>query len=181
MQTPEAERLANIIREKAREFRSLCEGVDEATASSAPADRWSPKEIVSHLIGPEWFGMMPTFRAFLEHDTPFLDLETENSFFSEKRASMTFDELLAQFELEYRWIADFVANLSEEQLNRKAHIPMLKESPLGEYPTLAGWCEAIGSYHLGMHIDHLREILQLLHGAAEPQRAWASHEERPSI
>jgi hypothetical protein len=75
---------------------------------------------------------------------------------------MSMAELLAEFDLEYSRIAAFVEGLSEEQLSRKAHIPMLKNSPLGEYPTLAQWAAGLTTYHIGFHIDHMREILQAL-------------------
>ena len=65
-------------------------------------------------------------------------------------------------------IADYVEGLSEEQLSRKAHIPMLKETPVGEYPTLAMWVQAIGDYHLGWHVDHMKEIRQALGIANSP-------------
>ena len=176
MQTPEAARLSELIRHKAKDFRELCEGLDEATASRAPSGRWSPKEIVSHLCGPEGIGYMPTISAFLEKDTPRLDIEAENSFFSEKRARTTFAELVAEFEREHHRIAEFVAGLSDEQLGRKAHIPMLKESPLGEYPTLTEWIQAIGEYHIGMHTDHMREILESLGVTSEIPRKPVSQE-----
>ena len=71
---------------------------------------------------------------------------------------MTFAALLAEFEKEYSRIADFAAGLSADQLDRKAHVPLLKETPLGEYPTLAEWIAALVDYHVGFHTDHLREI-----------------------
>jgi hypothetical protein len=37
---------------------------------------------------------------------------------------------------------------------------MLKDSPIGEYPTLAQWAFGLGDFHVGFHIDHLKEILQ---------------------
>ncbi|MGB6063168.1 MAG: ClbS/DfsB family four-helix bundle protein [Desulfomonilaceae bacterium] len=77
--------------------------------------------------------MMPTFSVFVEKDVPRLDIEAENPFFSETRARMTFAELLAKFEEEYGRIAEFVEGLSEDELNRKAHVPLLKETPVGEY------------------------------------------------
>jgi hypothetical protein len=162
MPTPEAVQLSEAIRRNAEDFKALCKGLDEETASRAPADRWSPKQIVSHLCGPEGVGYLPTMRAFVDADKPRLDLQAENPFYSENRARMTFQELLAEFDAEYNRIAEFTSALSEDQLSRTAHIPMLKESPLGEHPTLAQWIEGIGAYHLGMHIDHMREILQAL-------------------
>jgi hypothetical protein len=168
MATVNADQLSQVIREKVGEFKRLCEGLDEGTASRAPAGRWSPKQIVSHLCGPEGIGFLASLRPFLEQETPRIDIEPENPFFSENRARMTFAELLAELDKEYRQIAEFVAGLSEQQLNRKAHIPLLKDTPIGEYPTLAAWAQAIVEYHVTFHIDHMREILQAL-GVVAPR------------
>jgi len=113
---------------------------------------------------------MRTFKAIAEEDTPRLDIKVSDPFFTEKRANMKFRELLAEFEHEYRQIADFAQGLSDEQLNRKAHVPMLKETTVGEYPTLAQWILVIGDHHLGMHIDHMREILEALGGRPDVTR-----------
>jgi hypothetical protein len=162
MSTNEGARLAQSIREKVEEMKKLCEKLDEGRAGRAPAGRWSPKQILSHLCGPEGVGFMPVIKTILEKDTPHVDIKAENPFFTGKRLKMTFAELLKEFEKEYTQIADFVAGLSVEQLNRKAHIPMFKETPMGEYPTLAMFVGAVGGYHMDFHINHMKEILQAL-------------------
>jgi hypothetical protein len=136
--------------------------VDENLSSLAPADRWSPRQILSHLCGPEGKGHLPILKAFVDSDTPMIDLDTGNPFFTEQRARMSFSELVAECELNYERVADFAAELTGEQLARKAHVPKLKDSPLGEYPTLDWMINGLGEYHIQFHIDHLREILAAL-------------------
>jgi len=81
-------------------------------------------------------------------------------FFTGKRTSMTLAELLSEFEGEYGRLAEVAEGLNLEQLERKAHIQILKETPLGEYPTLAGWISALSEYHLGSRIEHMKEVLK---------------------
>ncbi len=162
MAEQDGKEIAQGVRAKMAEFRKSCEGLDEEDSSRAPEGRWSPRQIISHLCGPEGVGLFPTLKAFVERDTPEIDIEPENPYWSGKRSRMSLAELLTEFDLEYTRIAAFVEGLSEEQLSRKAHIPMLKDSPLGEYPTLAQWAVGLSGYHIGFHIDHMREIVQAL-------------------
>ncbi|HTZ40098.1 MAG TPA: DinB family protein [Syntrophales bacterium] len=154
--------LAEGIRQKVDELKKVCRGVDESTASRAPEGRWSPKEILSHLWGPDGNGPLPLFQQFLSGETPTLDLDPGNPFFSESRSRMTFSALLAEVEKSYERITAFAAGLTREQLARKARIPKMKESPWGEYPTLENMISVLGEHHLQSHSNHMREILQAL-------------------
>jgi len=162
MATTRGNQLAQDIRQKVQGLKQLCQGVDENLASRAPKERWSPKQVLSHLCGPEGTGHLALLRSFLDSEVPTIDLDTENPFFTENRARMSFAELVAECEQNYERVANLAAELSEEELGRKAHIPKLKDSSLGEYPTLEGMIYGLGEYHVQFHIDHLREILAAL-------------------
>jgi hypothetical protein len=145
----------------------LCEGLDEATASSAPEGRWTPKMILSHLCGPEEIGILSALQVILQQDTPLLEMDAENPYYTGNRSKMTFSELWSEFQGEYGRMAALVETLSDAQLDRKAHIPLFKELPMGEYPTLAMFVQALVEFHLVDHIDHMKDILQGL-GVALP-------------
>ena len=151
--------LAGMIRRKAAGLIEACREVDENLAARAPGDRWSPRLIISHLCGPEGTGHTALLRAFIDSDTPLLDLNAGNPFYTEKRATMSFSELLAECAANYQQVAGFIEGLTDAQLERTAHIPELKETPLGEYPTLAAMINGLGEFHIQSHIEHLNEIL----------------------
>lgn len=154
-------RTAGEIRQNIEALAAVCREIDADALSRAPEGRWSPREILSHLLGPEG-GSRPFFQAFLEADTPTLNISVENPFLSEARAAMDIEELLAALRREYEAMAARIEALSEEELGRKARIPQLKDSPLGEYPTLGAMIAGLGTYHLQFHTDHLREVLAAL-------------------
>ncbi|MDY0039440.1 MAG: hypothetical protein RBS57_03955 [Desulforhabdus sp.] len=165
MATSTGPQLAQSIDQSIEDLKKACARVDEHIASSAPEGRWSPKEILSHLLGPEGSGMLPTLQAFLNQENPRIDIEPENPFYTGERVRMTFAQLLAEVEQEYGRMSKFASDLSGEQLDRKAHIPLLKGTPFGEYPTLEKWIGLLGGSeesHVQFHIKDMRETLQSL-------------------
>jgi len=144
------------------ELQKVCAGLSEDIASKAPADRWSPKQIVSHLTGQDGIGFMPAFELILKQDTPKIDIIAEDPFFTERRSKLTMKELLVEAAAEYTRIADLVSTLSADQLNRKAYIPLFKDTDLTEYPTLAAFIGGLCGWHLGFHIKHMKEVMKEL-------------------
>ena len=86
MATSTGNQLAQSIHQRIEELKKICQAVDESTASRSPDGRWSPKEVLSHLWGPEADGHLPILQRFLDRDTPRIDIVTEDPFFSKKRS-----------------------------------------------------------------------------------------------
>lgn len=162
MASAKAAELGQEISKKIVVLKEACAGLDEETAAKAPAGRWSPKEILSHLVGPKQGAYLRLLQIFLEKETPTIDMNPGDPFLTKEREQTTFSRLLAEIEDQYQKIADFARDLTDEQLARTAHIPHFKDSPLGEYPSLAGMINGLGVYHVQMHIDQMREIRQEL-------------------
>ena len=112
MATSRGNQLAQEIRQKIAALKQVCQGVDENLASRAPTDKWSPKQILSHLCGPEDVGHLPILKAFVDSDTPMIDLVIGNPFFTEKRARMSVSELVAECKMNYQRVANFAAELT---------------------------------------------------------------------
>jgi hypothetical protein len=161
MATVQGAELARSIRQKLGELKKACSELDDATASRAPEGRWSPKEILSHLCGPEGSGHLPLFKAFI-NKLPRVDIHPGDPFFTDHRSRMSVSEYLVEVDKEYNGIAAFAENLSEEELRLTAYVPQLKDSPIGDHPSLEKILWGIGDSHLQSHIDHLSEILQEL-------------------
>jgi len=164
MATPTGTQLAQTIRQSLADLKKACAGLDEATASRAPEGRWSPKEILSHLLGPEGKDPLAVFKRILAEDTPTIDVIPDQTYPSDARKKMSFAALLAEVEKKHEAMAAFAEGLSDEQLARKAHIPLFKDYPLGEYPTLGNFIGGLGTFHVKFHIDHLGEITKALAG-----------------
>jgi hypothetical protein len=159
MPSATAARLAESIRATIKELRAACAEVDEAAAGRAPEGRWTPREILSHLAGPEGPGLVAMFRRLLDEDEPRIDLVPEQTYMTGERSAMPFALLVDKAAQKYEAVARFAEERSEEQLARTAHVPVLAKSPMGERPSLAALLGGFGQYHVAMHIAHLRDVL----------------------
>ena len=151
--------LQQQVSQKVQEIKQAVSALSEETASKQPADgEWCVKEVLSHLTGEENAIMMYQLNRILEEDTPTLDITPGVSAYDDKRQNAPLSQLLSSVELQYADLGKLFAGLTEQQLSRKAHIPFLKESPLGEYPTLGQWAMGIINFHLADHVNQISTL-----------------------
>ncbi len=160
--------LRQQLDQKVEEIRQTVAGISDEKASTRPAEgEWCVKEVLSHLSGGDGDDFAVLTRV-IQEDTPLVDFEIGVSHY-EGRENMSVAELTSKLESTYGEMATILSGLSEEQLNRKAQAPQLKETPLGEYPTLGQLAAAVINFHLNDHINHLRNLSkQQTEGGSHP-------------
>lgn len=145
---------------KTDEIEQLVSGVTDEQASKAPKEgEWCIREVLTHLSGDAEQTFQDGLKRFVQEETPDLGL-TPGQTYAAGRENIAIDELARDVVVQYRQIADWAGSLSDEQLSRTARIPFLKETPLGETPTLQVWLGAMLSFHLPQHIDQLKALRQ---------------------
>lgn len=152
--------LKDQMAQKVKEISDIASAMSEEAASREPAQgEWCAKEVLSHLVGSETASFKAGLERFLNEDTPEMDIVPGQTHYEDsQRSSLSKADLLSRVEKEYGNIAEFLGSLSEAQLERKAHIPLAKDTPFGEYPTLGQWSGVIINYHLSGHVDQLRSL-----------------------
>jgi hypothetical protein len=142
---------------KVRELDEALAGFSSETAGRRPADgEWCVKEALSHLCGEADALTMYGFRRFIEEDEPLIGIVTGLPYYSPERQAMSFEGLASKVRAQYGEIASYLGSLSQEQLERKARVPLLKDTPFGEHVTLAQWAQAAAGFHLMDHINQIR-------------------------
>jgi hypothetical protein len=155
--------LRGALAQKLQELGDALDGIDEEKAGRRSAEgEWCCKEVLSHLAGDEGESYVAGFRRFIAEDTPLIGVVVGLPYYTPARQAMSLSELRAGVWRQYTQLSEFLGDLSDEELARKARVPLLKDSPIGEYPTLAQWAGALINVHLADHINQVREARQTI-------------------
>jgi len=90
--------LADGIRQRVDELKKVCRGVDESTAFRAPAGDGRPRRSFPTSGDLTATDHCRSSSSNLSGETPTLDIDPGNPFFSESRSRMSFSALLAEVE-----------------------------------------------------------------------------------
>jgi hypothetical protein len=153
--------LRDKLEQRLRELDEALDGMDEAKAGQRPAEgEWCCKEVLSHLMGDEGEGYVPGLRRFIDEDTPLIGVMVGLPYYSPARQAMSLAEMRSGVRRRYQEVGGFLGGMGDEQLARKGRVPLLRETPIGEYPTLAQWVGALLDLHLPDHINQIRGARQ---------------------
>jgi hypothetical protein len=147
--------LAHTLREHLDVIADAVARIDEPSAGRRPdRETWCANESLSHLSGVD-LEFLRSVQALLVEELPFVDIEPGLTGYTPERAALGKDELLAFVQRQYGGIADLAAGLTDEQLQRRGHIPLLAQTPFGDHPTVEEWLRAIVTMHVPGHVEQL--------------------------
>ena len=157
--------LHNAVDQRIRELGEAVTAFDEESSGRRPAEgEWCCKEVLSHLMGDERANAVTNFRRFLDEDAPLIGIVSGLPYYTPARQAMSLTELREAVWRQYHEVADFLGGLSDEQLARKARVPLLKDTPIGEYPTLEQFVGGLTNFHLTDHINQIRNAREAMGG-----------------
>lgn len=157
---PSGPELKQQLESKVAEIKELVSRVDESRASQAQAEgEWSVKEVLRHLGGdPE---VLTRYKRIVEEkDAPLIEIIPGQSHFDEEQRTRPVTAILDDVVANYSEVADYLGSLSSDQLQRKAHVPFFKETPIGEYPTVEQLASGLIHFHMAAHVGQLRALCQ---------------------
>ncbi len=152
--------LREALGQKMDELSEALEGLDEEKAGQRAVDaEWCCKEVLSHLMGDEGEDILAPLRRIIEEDTPLIGIVTGLPYYTPDRQTMSLAELRGAVPSRYRELAEFLGGLNDADIARKARVPLFKETPIGEYATMAQFVGAL-DFHLTDHINQIRNARQ---------------------
>jgi hypothetical protein len=154
---PSGPELKQQLESKVSEIKELVSRVEESRASQAPAaGEWCVKEVLTHLgVGS---AVSARYKRIVEEETPFIEISLGQSNFDEQQRARPVGAILGDVVARYSEVADYLGSLSGEQLQRKAHVPLFKETPFGEYPTLEQLASGLINFHMAAHASQLQNL-----------------------
>lgn len=155
---PSGPELKQQLESRIAEIKELVSRVDESRASRAPAaGEWCVKEVLTHL-GVDSSALARYKRIVEEEDTPFVEIVPGQSNFDEQQRARPVSAILGDVVAHYSEVAEYLGSLSSEQLQRKAHVPLFKETPIGEYPTVEQLASGLIDFHMAAHVGQLQNL-----------------------
>ena len=156
MTTATATSIADKLNEQVSAIVDATRGVSDEQARKRPSDgEWSIAENVSHLCGEDARAFLTTVKRFAEEDVPTIEVTPGISFF-ESRAAAPIAELVSSFRTQYDAIGAYLKGLDETQLKRTAHVPLFKDTPFGDHPTVEQFVTVISDFHLNGHVAQVQ-------------------------
>jgi hypothetical protein len=127
--------------------------------SDAPAE-WTTRQVLCHLLGEPGWRPVPVLSTFATADLPLIEITPGQTHVTPERQMMRLPQFTNALDRHRREVFEYLERLGDEDLQRKARIPLFKPFLGTDEVTIPTWVGACFGAHWGDHAGQLAKIRQ---------------------
>jgi hypothetical protein len=125
--------------------------------SDAPGE-WTTRQVLCHLLSEPGWRPVPVLFSFAPTDLPVIDIKPGQMYLTPERQMMTLPQFEHALDRHRREALAYLETLGDEDLQRKARVPLFKRLLGTDEVTMPTWVEVLFAIHWGDHADQLAKI-----------------------
>jgi hypothetical protein len=125
--------------------------------SDAPAE-WTTRQVLCHLLGAPGWRPVPVLSTFATAELPLIEIKPGQTHVTPERQVMRLHQFTNGLDRHRREVFEFLERLGDEDLQRKARIPLFKQVLGTDEVTIPTWVGAFFGVHWGDHAGQLAKI-----------------------
>src|SRR5260370_9178701 len=125
----------------------------------APAE-WTARQVLCHLLGEPGWRPVSVLSTFATTELPLIEIKPGQTHVTPERQMMRLQPFTKALDRHRREVFEYLESLGDEDLQRKARIPLFKEFLGTDEVTIPTWVGVFFGAHCSGHSGHLRQIPQ---------------------
>ena len=123
----------------------------------APAE-WTTRQVLCHLLGETGWRPVPVLSTFATAGLPLTEIKLGQTHVTLERQMMRLDQFTNALDRHRREVFEYLESLDDQDLQRKARIPLFKQLLGTDEVTIPTWVAAFFGVHWGDHAGQLATI-----------------------
>jgi hypothetical protein len=123
----------------------------------APAE-WTTRQVLCRLLGEPGWRPVPVLSTFATAGLPLTEIKLGQTHVTLERQMMRLDQFTNALDRHRREVFEYLESLSDEDLQRKARIPLFKQLLGTDEVTIPKWVGAFFGVHWSDHAGQLAKI-----------------------
>jgi hypothetical protein len=125
--------------------------------ADAPGE-WTMREVLCHVLLEPEFDPRAVLSSFSHRDLPVFDVKASDTHLTPERQRLTLDGLMGALDAQRRALFAYLDELDEEDLRRKAKIPLFEQFMGTDEIPIAMFVGAMFDYHWNDHASQIAKI-----------------------
>jgi len=134
------------------------EGLEAHLERTPAPGEWTARQLLCHLLFEPGFDPVPLLESFAAVELPVVEITPGVATVTPERQRMTLPELTAALDAQRQAVFAYLETLDEDELERRARIPIFKPLIGTDEITLPIFVGAMFERHWNGHADQLAQI-----------------------